>query len=183
MIVEKIEQDYDGFKFTKGVLFMYIERRKIDFSDVSKNIIVKEKENFRLVSEKDLNQEKEIINPILFSPNEFPLKGDEILVEQLDGTYLIQKANKNLSNKDLYVESSRMVFKILIKEKILNNKDYFNCILNKNWKEGELFKVELENKIYNKNNLKESEIEVDYIFYDSSKSIFKIKNPIFIKKM
>ena len=49
---------------------------------------------------------------------DLPKKDESILVEQLDGSYSIQKAHKDLTSRDCYVESSRMVFPIVKTELI-----------------------------------------------------------------
>jgi hypothetical protein len=61
------------------------------------------------------NDERKEIN-LIISRSEMPIKGDEILIENLDGTHSVDIANKNLSNKDVYVESTRMVFKVILKD-------------------------------------------------------------------
>lgn len=61
------------------------------------------------------NDEGKEVN-LIISRSEMPIKGDEILIENLDGTHSIDIANKNLSNKDVYVESTRMVFKVILKD-------------------------------------------------------------------
>jgi hypothetical protein len=64
---------------------------------------------------------KVVVNNVeVWTSNELPLKDQKILVEQLDGTYSIQKATKNYTHRDCFVESTRMVFPIVKIKKIKN---------------------------------------------------------------
>ena len=66
-----------------------------------------------------MNKNKELIKRIskkeayIVSAEELPKKGDKIVVEQLDNTLSVQIAHKDLSTRELYVESTRMVWKII----------------------------------------------------------------------
>lgn len=102
---------------------------------------------------------------LIISRSEMPFEGDEILVEQLDGSYLIQKAKKNLSNKDLYVESTRMVFKIILKNDEIPEAFIGNDSLNNKT----LF-IECQSSRDQKS--------PGFLVYDSNKIFFEIKTPV-----
>jgi hypothetical protein len=164
---------------TKAELFLFTEQSRytIDGSDGEKNVLLRGPNGLFLADEiHDGFVAEEKVNPIFYSRTEMPLKGDKILVEQFDGTYSIQVAHKNLSNRDLYVESTRMVFKILASHEDLSS-EQLNKIIKEDWTEDKTYFIESEDKIYNKRNLK----EVDYMFYDSNDSIYKLKKPLQIR--
>jgi hypothetical protein len=168
-------KDFAGIKAVEAELFMFEEYRLLTQEDFNCYKIIKEKDSYKLwISEHNMINNSEIImHSLLISKSEMPLKGDDILVEQLDGNYLIEKAKKNLSNKDLYLESTRVVFKIICSTKDMNS-EHLNNIITEKWSHGDNFHLECENRIYNKKNQK----EVDYIFYESNNIIFKLKEPI-----
>ena len=175
MILIEHSKDFAGIKAVEVELFMFEEYRLLTQEDFNCHKIIKEKDSYKLwISEHNMIGNGEIImHSLLISKSEMPLKGDNILVEQLDGNYLIEKAKKNLSNKDLYLESTRVVFKILCSTKDMNS-EHLNNIITEKWSHGDSFHLECENRIYNKKNHK----EVDYIFYESNNIIFKLKEPI-----
>ena len=168
-------KDKSGTKAIEVELFMLEEYKVLTQEDFKSYTMIKEKKSDKLwlIEHNMIGNEEIIVSPLLISKLEMPLKGDKILVKQLDGNCSIETAQKNLSNKDLYIESTRMVFKIIYFIENTNI-EYINNIITKKWKHGDKFYLECENRIYNKKNQK----EVDYIFYESNNIIFKIKEPI-----
>jgi hypothetical protein len=180
--VKNIKRDYidvNEFKFADAFLFLHKENREINKDDLINKTIINDNDLICYVNEEKINFVCEVLNPVFCSPNEFPIKGDYVLYETSEGEYNIEITKKNLNNKDLYNESTRVAFKVLfIEQETLLHEEYKDKIVRKEWEEGGLFKIEVENKVYNEKDNK----EVDYIFYDSYKSVFKLKNPINIIK-
>ncbi len=179
MTLIEYPKDIGGKKFVESELFLFQEQRNLTYEDYKSCKLIKEKEiNKFWISEHNMIGNKEIIvTPVLISKLEIPIKGDYILREELNGEYSIELTKKNLSNKDLYIESNRMVFKVVCLSKNMNN-EHLNSITKGDWEHGDKFYLECENKVYNKRNNK----EIDYIFYDSNNIIFKTKKPFNILK-
>tara|TARA_R110001592_G_scaffold16073_4_gene68804 strand:- start:356 stop:913 length:558 start_codon:yes stop_codon:yes gene_type:complete len=154
IVTQKVFDDYEMFEDTDGKIY-YVEHNMIGL---------------------ELN----LFRPILISRSEMPLKGDMILFTNIfeTGECSIENAEKNLSNKDVYNfhTNKKEIYKIIVNYNEFEFKSHLENIKKGSWVHGQQFFVECDSGVYDKNRLK----EVDYNLYDSSLSIFKIKEPIVI---
>jgi len=152
IVTQKIFDDYEMFEDTDGKIY-YVENNMV-------------------------GAEVNLLRPLLISKSEMPLKGDNILLTNIGGTgeCSIEFAEKNMSNKDVYNfhTNKKDVFKIIVNYNEFDLKSHLENVKNNSWVHGQQFFVECESGVYDKTRLK----EVDYMLYDSSLNIFKIKEPI-----
>ncbi len=173
MFVDKVKSTINNNKILEVELFLFKDTSIIAKDDYDNFVLFEEKEDIFWIEHNMIGNIATKIKPILISRTEMPYKNDLILMEQLDGNFTLEIAKKDLNNKDLYIESKRISFKVISELKDITN-EFLNKIKTKEVVQGKRFYIECENKLYKRNNEK----EMDYIFYDSKESVYKVKEPI-----
>lgn len=180
MILIEYPKDVRGIKATDCELFIYEENKLITTEDFESYKLIEDtsSDNYYFIESNMVGKYEKVLTPLFISRMEMPLKGDVILRNELDGNYSLDICKKNLSNKDVYHESTRIVFKVVCSLDNMSS-EHLDKIKSKEWSKEDKFHLECENRIYNKHNNK----EVDYMFYESKNIIFKTKEPSNIFKV
>jgi len=160
-------------KVIETELFLFKKTEEVTKEDYDNFVLFEERDELFWIENNMIGKIVTKIKPILISRIEMPYKNDLILVEQLDGNFDLQMAHKNLSNKDLYIESKRVVCKVISDLKDVDN-EFLNKIKTKTLENGSKVYVECLNRLFKM----ENEKEMDYMFYDSKEAAFKIKEPL-----